>query len=268
MRFFGAVQIGTGAVALWAVVFADAGWAWWALALFGCFLGGCIWLSVGLQRYFAHRSFEAPRWVVVMFHLLGVMGYFGAAAGWAVTHRRHHAHADRQGDPHQAQALGWRALVVGSYQGGQDKAAVRRELRRDRFGAWLYRRYLPLALAWPVLLLVLDWRLVVFIWAVPVALTFWAGGLVTMVCHRWGSRPHATGDNSRNNLVVALLSWGEGWHNSHHAEPGRAVFHKWLDIGGTTVASLNGIRRSSTRNSSKDVGGSHVLGTSSEIEIP
>ena len=252
MRFFGWVQVLTGAVTLWALVFADAGWAWWALALFGYFLYGCVGLSVGFHRYFAHRSFDAPRWAVVMFHLLGVMACIGAAAGWSVTHCRHHMHADRPGDPHPAKALGWRALVVGSYQGGQDKAAVRRELRRDRFGAWLYRRYLPLALAWPAMLLALDWRLALFGWAVPVALTFWAGGLVTMVCHRWGSRPHATGDNSRNNLVVALLSWGEGWHNSHHAEPGKAAFHPWVDVGGMVARLALNRPRVANVNSSLD----------------
>ena len=100
MRLFGQVQVLTGAVTLWALFFADAGWSWWALALFGCFLGGCIWPSVGLQRYFAHRSFEAPRWVVVMFPLLGVKACIGAAAGWSVSHRRHCMHADGAGDPH------------------------------------------------------------------------------------------------------------------------------------------------------------------------
>ena len=189
MRLFGRVQVLTGAAALLALLFADAGWAWWALALSGCFLYGCIGLSVGFHRYFAHRSFDAPRWAVVMFHLLGVMACIGAAVGWSVTHFRHRTHADRAGDPHPAETLGWRALVVGSYEGGQDRAAVRRELRRDRFGVWLYRRYLPLAVAWPAMLLVLDWHLAVFLWAIPVALTFWAGGLVTMVCHRWGAPP-------------------------------------------------------------------------------
>ncbi len=157
-RFLGRVQLLTGAVTIWALLFAAAGWGWWALALFGCFLYGCVGLSVGFHRYFAHRSFDAPRWAVVMFHLLGVMACIGAAAGRAVMHRRHRMHADRADEPHPAKALGWRALPVGSYEDGQDRAAVRRELRRDRFGAWLYRRYPPLALGWPTLLLALDWR--------------------------------------------------------------------------------------------------------------
>ena len=149
MRFFGWVRIMTVAVALWALMFADAGWAWWALALFGCFLYGCVGLSVGFQRYSAHRSFEAPHWAVVMCRLPGVMTSIGAGAGRSVTHRHHHMHADGAGDPHPAKALCGRVLPVGSYEGGQDGAAVRRELRRDRFGAWLYRHYLPWRSAGP-----------------------------------------------------------------------------------------------------------------------
>lgn len=235
MAFFGWIQAGTGALTLWAVLFAEAGGAWWALALFGYFLYGCVGLSIGFHRYFAHRSFAAPRWAVVMFHLLGVMGCFGTGPAWAVTHRRHHAHADRAGDPHPAGRLGWRALLVGSYGARADRTAFRRELRGDRLGLWLHRHYLPLALGWPALLVALDWRLAVFGWAVPVALTLWAGGLVTMVCHRWGTRPHATGDDSRNNPFVALLAWGEGWHNNHHAAPGSPEFHRWLDPAGLVL---------------------------------
>ena len=243
MRFFGGVQASTGAVALWAVVFADAGWTWWALALFGYFLYGCVGLSVGFHRYFARRSFEAPRWAVVMFHLLGIMACIGAAAGRAVTHRRHHVHADRAGDPHPAKALGWRALVVGNYEGGQDRAAVRRELRRDRFGAWLYRRYLPLALGWPVLLLALDWRLTIFLWAVPVAKTFGAGELVTMICHRWGNRRHTTGNDSRhNNPALALLSPGaSGRTTTNYAHLGNTMSDLWLAVGATVIRPVHAL---------------------------
>ena len=232
MPFFGAVQVFTVAVALWALVSAEVGWAWWALALSCYFVFGCIGLSLGFHRYFAHRCFAAPRWAVAMFHMLGVMGCFGTAAAWSELHRRHHAHADREGDPHAAGVLGWRALIVGSYDGKVSAVAIGRGLRGDRVGLWVHRHYLPLTMAWPVLLALLDWRLAMFGWVVPVALTLSAGGLVTMVCHRWGAQPHDTGDDSRNNLLVALLTWGEGWHNNHHALPGNAVFHPVFDAAG------------------------------------
>ena len=243
MRFFGAVQVFTGAVMVWALAFAEAGPVWWSLSLFGYFLYGCIGLSIGYHRYFAHRCFDAPRWVVVMFHLLGVMGCFGTGPGWAVTHRRHHANADRAGDPHRVGKLGLRALIVGNYDAVGSGAAFRRELRGDRFGLWIHRHYLPLAMGWPALLAALDWRFAVFAWAVPVALTLWGGALVTTVCHLWGSRPHDTEDGSRNNLAVALLTWGEGWHNNHHAAPGQAVFHPVLDPAGLLLR-LAGLAKS------------------------
>ncbi len=248
MAFFGTVQVFTAVVTVWAIFGAGAGPAWWVLALFGYFLYGCVGLSVGFHRYFAHRSFAPPRWAVVMFHLLGVMGCFGTGPAWAVTHRRHHEHADREGDPHPARLLGWRGLLVGSYSACADPVAFRRALRGDRFGLWLHRHYLPLALAWPAVLAALDWRLGVFAWAVPVALTLWGGGLVTMGCHLWGTRSHDTGDGSRNNLAIALLTWGEGWHNNHHAAPEKAVFHPTLDAVGHVLRLASFVAGRRARN--------------------
>ncbi len=235
MPFFTGVQVLTLAVAIGAAALAEAGAGWWVLAGFCYFLYGCVGLSVGFHRYFAHRSFEAPGWAAAMFHVLGIMGCFGSAAGWSALHRRHHAHSDRDGDPHAAGMLGWRALLIGNYEGRVPALAIRRAMRGDGFGLWVHRHYLPLALAWPAVLVAVDWRLAVFAWAVPVAATLWAGGVVIAVCHRWGSRPHDTGDNSRNNVLVALLAWGEGWHNNHHAAPGNAVFHPVLDLAGLVI---------------------------------
>ena len=242
-QFFGGVQIVTVAVTLWALFDAGAGAEWWVLAGLCYFLYGCVGLSIGFHRYFAHRSFTAPRWAGAMFHLLGIMGCFGTAAGWVGVHRRHHAHADREEDPHSVGVLGWRALLVGSYDGRVQATEIRRAVRGDRFGLWVHRHYLPLALAWPSLLISLDWRLAVFAWAVPVALTLCGSGLVTMACHRWGRQPHDTGDDSRNIAVVALLTWGEGWHNNHHAAPAKAVFHPVLDPAGLLLR-LAGLARS------------------------
>ncbi len=243
MSLFTGVQFLTLAVTVWALSGAGTGAGWWALSVACYFLYGCIGLSIGFHRYFAHRSFTAPRWAVAGFHVLGVMGCFGSAAGWSALHRRHHAHSDREGDPHAAGRLGWRALLIGNYEGRVPGPAVRHGMRGDRFGLWVHRHYLPLALAWPAVLAVLDWRLAVFAWAVPVAGTLWAGGIVIAVCHRWGTRPHGTGDESRNNLAVALLTWGEGWHNNHHAAPGLAVFHPVLDPAGLLLR-LAGLAKS------------------------
>ena len=125
-----------------------------------------------------------------------------------------------------------------------------------------------LALGGPLMLLAIDWRLALFLWAVPVAMTFWTGGLVTMVCHRWSSRPHAAGDDSRNNPLATLLSWGEDWHNSHHADPGKSVFHPWLDVGGAMTGCLDMLQSSSGRNSLSTSSRKYAFGTCHSMELP
>lgn len=84
------------------------------------------------------------------------------------------------------------------------------------------------------LLLALDWRLFLFGWAVPVALTLWMSALDAYATHHWGYKNYKTADESRNLWWMALLFWGEGWHNNHHARPLDWSFRKkwWeIDIG-------------------------------------
>ena len=236
----GAAQVGASALALGAP-FVHAGPWWWAAAGVAFFLYGCVGLSVGYHRYYSHRAFRVARWVEVMFIAVGVLTCIGTPAGWIVMHRRHHAYSDRPGDPHRTAELGLRTLFVGRYAAGIGPHALNGELRKDPLMRWVHLRYLPLALAWPALLLALDPLAPLFLWAVPVAATLLSGSLTNYVCHKWGRRPHETSDDSRNNWVIALLYWGEGWHNNHHARPGKASFSEawWqVDVGGWVCWAL------------------------------
>ena len=89
VRKVGAVQVATGALAVGAL-FTGVSWPWWVLALLGYFFYACVGHSVGYHRYFAHRSFRAPRWAEVMFTVAGTLGCVGSPVGWAQMHRRHH----------------------------------------------------------------------------------------------------------------------------------------------------------------------------------
>ena len=89
VRKVGAVQVATGALAVGAL-FTGVSWPWWGLALLGYFFYACVGHSVGYHRYFAHRSFRAPRWAEVMFTVAGTLGCVGSPVGWAQMHRRHH----------------------------------------------------------------------------------------------------------------------------------------------------------------------------------
>ncbi len=198
------------------------------------------------HRYFSHRSFEAPRWLVFL-------GAFTAAAAaqrgplwWAAHHRKHHRFSDHDGDAHSPlhgrfwwSHVGWfttRRNFLTDLREVPD-FAQRPELRwLDRFDivaplsliAVLYGLGEALA-AYAPGLQTSGAQLVVFGFFVSTVLVFHVTSMVNSVCHLWGSRPYATKDQSRNLPWMALLTFGEGWHNNHHFCPGsvRQGFRWW-----------------------------------------
>jgi fatty-acid desaturase len=238
VQFVGSVQILTALITIYAL-FSDAAWEWWLLALFGYFVYGCIGLSVGFHRYYAHRSFVAPRWAQILFTLAGALGCSGSPSSWAVMHRQHHRYADQEGDPHSPKLRGLGVMLIHNYAPKNRRWEMRREFRRDPFQRWVHRNYIFLVVGFAGALLLIDWHLFVFGWAVPVAIKLWISGLTIYVTHRFGYANFPAADDSRNVWWLGILAWGEGWHNNHHAKPGRWNFggHRWweLDVGAWVV---------------------------------
>ena len=191
-------------------------------------------ISVGYHRMLTHRAFEARpavRFVVLAF---GAMSLQGAPADWAATHIRHHARADREGDPHSPLEGFWHAhtgwLVRDRFV---RSGPVYAKLMQDPVVAWTTRYFLLLATIGFVIPLAIGaavtntWQgaLGGLLWggAVRVFLTHHVTWSVNSVAHSFGTRPFKTVDESRNNLFVALFGFGEGWHNNHHAFP-RSAF--------------------------------------------
>jgi stearoyl-CoA desaturase (delta-9 desaturase) len=192
-------------------------------------------ITVGFHRMFTHRSFAAPAAVRAIFGILGSMAAQGPLLYWVAAHRRHHQHSDESDDPHSPHTQSiWRGLWhahVGWMFAHDPEAWDRyaRDVLRDRTAFWVSRHYV----AWLVLSLALP-ALIVGLWERSLgaaALGALWGGLVRIfvvhhvtwsvnsICHVIGNRPFATGDRSTNNVLVALWSLGEGWHNNHHAFP-------------------------------------------------
>jgi stearoyl-CoA desaturase (delta-9 desaturase) len=182
-------------------------------------------MTVGYHRFLAHRSFEAPPAVEAVLLVLGAMSMPARPLDFAAYHLQHHAHADHEGDPHSPRDgllhahIGWTM----SRQQHPDRDFYCRHLEGDRVVAFVDRTTLlwfGLGLLLPAL--VDGWR--GFLWGglVRMALQNHATFAVNSICHAYGSRPFSTRDQSRNNLLVALWSLGEGWHNNHHAFPSAA----------------------------------------------
>jgi stearoyl-CoA desaturase (delta-9 desaturase) len=191
------------------------------------------------HRYFSHRAFRTSRAAQFVFALLGASAVQRGPLWWAAHHRHHHAHADRQEDPHSPVQHGFLRSHCGWFLARENFAtrlarvpdlARYPELRwLDRYdavvpavlaallfgtGAWLERAAPHLGVS--------GAQLLVWGFCISTVVLWHATFTINSLAHRFGSRRYATRDDSRNNAWLALLTLGEGWHNNHHRYPAAA----------------------------------------------
>jgi stearoyl-CoA desaturase (delta-9 desaturase) len=221
-------------------------------------------ITVGFHRLFTHRSFTTTRGVRALLAVLGSMAVEGPVIEWVATHRKHHAFSDLPGDPHSPHVdrpPGWRGVLRGlghAHFGwmfrGTDMANPDRyakDLLADRDLRFISRTFplwvaiglaLPFGLGVALTGTVLG-GLTALLWggAVRVFLLHHATFSINSLCHSFGRRPFATGDESRNLAWLAPLAFGEAWHNNHHAFPtsARHGLGRWqIDPGSWLVSGL------------------------------
>lgn len=206
------------------------------------YLAGGLGITVGFHRYFTHGSFKAKRWLRVTLALAGSLAVEGNIIQWVADHRRHHAYSDVEGDPHSPWRYGtglW-ALTRGLWHAHLGWLFGRELSNRARFAPDLLAdrdiravdRLFPLVAAFTTLAPAALGGLITWSWQGALSAFFWAGvvriGLlhhvtwsINSVCHVYGERPFAVrdGDRAANFWPLALISFGESWHNLHHADP-------------------------------------------------
>ena len=183
-------------------------------------------ISMGYHRLHTHRSYKLPRLLEYFLAVCGTLTLEGGPIFWVATHRLHHQHSDEPLDPHTPRVsgfwshLGW--ILFGEAH-HNDTALMSRyapDLGRDPFYRWLTTyHWVPLTVLGFALLAVGGWPLVNWAIFLRVVLGLHATWLVNSATHLWGRRRFATPDDSKNSWGVALLTFGEGWHNNHHAHP-------------------------------------------------
>ena len=194
---------------------------WWLSASLG--------VGMGFHRLLTHGGYKTPKLVEYFLTICGTLSLEGGAINWVVTHRIHHAFTDAPGDPHTPREGGWWAHIGWMLRGtaqAHTPATVARyapDLVKDRFHVWLNRLFwLPLVVVALALLILGGWSYLMWGIFFRVTFNFHATWLVNSATHMWGTRRFATRDDSTNNWWVALLTFGEGWHNNHHAHPSAA----------------------------------------------
>jgi stearoyl-CoA desaturase (delta-9 desaturase) len=212
-------------------------------------LTGGVGICLGFHRYLTHSSFQTTRPVRFLLGLIGGLAGEGAAIDWVANHRKHHAHSDQEGDPHSPHDGGWWSHITWlawQYPSEEYQRHIRRwapDLLRDPMMVFLKKAFLPSHFALGALLYGLGYLaggaslgLSFVVWGMFVRLCFvlHATWLVNSASHMWGYRNYTTTDDSRNNWFVALLTFGEGWHNNHHAFPRMAAHgHRWWEVDPT-----------------------------------
>lgn len=197
-------------------------------------------VTAGFHRYLTHGAFKSRRWLRVTLAVAGSLAVQGSPTQWVANHRRHHAFSDREGDPHSPWRYGNGVLALLKGLGYAHIGwMLRRELsNRSRFApdlvadrdmrvvGSLFGPLAVLSLAGPAVI----GGLITGTWAGAISAFFWAGLVrmallhhvtwaVNSVCHVFGERPFASKDKATNFWPLAILSFGESWHNSHHADP-------------------------------------------------
>ena len=224
-------------------------WQAVAVAAVLYWLTGSIGVCLGYHRLLTHGAFKTYRPVRWLIALIGGLSGEGCAIDWVANHRKHHAHSDHDGDPHSPQDGAWWAHVFWlgwAIHGAERKAHVNRwapDLARDAGMRWLGYLFLPLHIVSGVILLLAGYALggaymaaSFLVWGLFVRLVvvLHSTWLVNSAAHMWGYRNYTTTDDSRNNWWVALITFGEGWHNNHHAYPRMArQGHRWWEFDPT-----------------------------------
>ena len=199
-------------------------------------------IGVGFHRLFTHRSFKAPDWVRATFAILGSSAAEGPVIEWVATHRRHHQFSDAEGDPHSPHAgrsggflgalrglfhahIGW--MFGAPVRADEDRYA--KDLRADPLMRFVSRTFVVWVLAGLAVAFGLGVALTgsvvggltAMLWggAVRIFLLHHATFSINSLCHFFGRREFETGDESRNIGWLAIPTFGEAWHNNHHAFP-------------------------------------------------
>ncbi|WCJ40542.1 fatty acid desaturase 5 [Euphorbia peplus] len=215
------IILGVHLLSLFAPFYFTWGAFWVAFGLY--FITGLLGITLSFHRNLSHRSFKIPKWLEYSFAYCGAQALQGSPTDWVSTHRYHHQHCDSERDPHSPTAGFWHSHISWLFDtdsiyercGGTNNVG---DLDKQSFYRFISKTYLLHPIALGFLLYALG-GMPFLVWGmgVRVVWVYHITWLVNSACHVWGNQSWNTGDLSKNNWWVAILAFGEGWHNNHHA---------------------------------------------------
>jgi stearoyl-CoA desaturase (delta-9 desaturase) len=201
-------------------------WKALLLAIVLWWVAGGLGIGMGYHRLLTHRGYKTPKWMEYFLTVCGTLTLEGGPIFWVATHRLHHQNTDKEGDPHSPRDgglwahMGW--LLTGQTMHNDSAELLRYvpELRKNKFHVWISRwHWVPITALGAVILVVGGWQYVLWGIFLRTVVGLHSTWLVNSATHMWGTQRFPTRDTSKNSFWVALLTFGEGWHNNHHAHP-------------------------------------------------
>jgi len=216
------------------------------------FLFGGFCHSVILHSSLTHGN-RLPSWIENFGIWLTTLSLIGPPLGYIALHRKHHAHADTKSDTHSPHFESLFQIFYGSYEHNLSPVFIREHLN-NKWLFWVSKHYLTISFIHLfVLFLILNIKTFFILIILPSSLSYHAAKAVSFFCHIYGYRNYEVSDRSTNFWPLAILFFGEGWHNNHHADPKNVCFgkSKWeFDLGGS-IHNLIKNRISLTKETSK-----------------
>jgi fatty-acid desaturase len=201
-------------------------WKAFAIAIALWWIAGGAGIGIGYHRLLTHRGYKTSKWMEYLLTMCGTLTLEGGPIFWVAVHRLHHQNTDREGDPHSPldggfwAHMGWLLTGRALHNNAEELLPFVPDLRRDKFHVWISRwHWVPVTVLGAILFVAGGWPFLLWGIFLRTVVGLHSTWLVNSATHMWGSRRFATGDKSRNSFWVALLTFGEGWHNNHHAHP-------------------------------------------------
>lgn len=201
-------------------------WSALAISLVLLYVAGGFGIGMGYHRLLTHRGYKTHKWMEYLMTICATLALEGGPFFWVATHRVHHQNTDVEGDPHSPRDGGFWAhagwIITGRALHNHADALLPYipDLRKDKFMTFISKwHWLPLTIVGFILLAIGGWKFVMWGVFLRTVVGLHCTWLVNSATHMWGRQRFLTGDTSKNSFWVAVLTFGEGWHNNHHAHP-------------------------------------------------
>lgn len=213
-----------------------ANWYDWIISVIVYFFTGCIGMTMTYHRLLSHQSWSTTKLIEYMSVIVATVGLTGPAISWVAIHRKHHAFVDTEKDPHSPTFKG---MLWSHFLSMFADVDIRyaRQLLKNKFYKFQHNYYFLINVIYAIVLYSIDPFLVVSAWLFPAMILWNAGSLILSFVHRDGY--------AHTDIPLAILVWGEGYHEYHHTHPSTIRFGKY-DIGGIIIEYITKYNKTKT----------------------